>query len=91
MAYPTERGVQPVVDRHDAPDWPRIAIRVLALAAPWMFRRMRTVSIPIRLALFLGRILPVAAWLLRHTDQFRAGRPACANSPRHSAADGRIA
>jgi hypothetical protein len=71
MAYPTERGVQPVVDRQDAPDWPLFAIRVLALAAPWLLRRMRTVSIPIRLALFFGRILPVAAWLLRRTDHFR--------------------
>ena len=65
------RQVQPVVDRHDAHDWPLIAIRVLAFAAPWMLRRVRTVSVPIRIALFLGRILPVTAWLLRHTDHFR--------------------
>ena len=65
------RRVQPGVDRHDAPDWPLIAIRVLAFAAPWMLRRVRTVSMPIRIALFLGRVLPITAWLLRHTDQFR--------------------
>ena len=65
------RQVQPDGDRNDAPDWPLIAIRVLAFAAPWMLRRVRTVSLPIRLVLFLGRVLPVTAWLLRHTDHFR--------------------
>lgn len=64
------RRAQPV-ERHDAPDWPLIAIRVLAFAAPWMLRRVRTASIPIRIALFLGRVLPITAWLLRHTGQFR--------------------
>jgi hypothetical protein len=68
--------VRPVADRQDAPDWPLIAIRIFAFAAPWMLRRVRTASMPVRLALFLGRVLPVTAWLLRQTDHSRpAGQP----------------
>jgi hypothetical protein len=29
------------------------------------------VSVPIRIALFLGRVLPITAWLLRQTDHSR--------------------
>jgi hypothetical protein len=44
--------------------------RVVAVLALWLLRRsMPAVSIPIRVALFLLRVVPVSVWLLRYADR----------------------
>ncbi len=66
---------RPIADRQEANTRRIFGMRVVAVLALWLLRRMPVVGFPIRLARLLIGALPVFLWFLRRADRRRAVAP----------------
>ncbi len=69
------RRARPVVDRLEANTRRIFGMRVVAVLALWLLRRMPVMAFPIRLARLLIGAFPVFLWFLRRADRRRAVAP----------------
>ena len=69
------RRGRPVGGRPEANTRRIFGMRVVAVLALWLLRRMPVMAFPIRLARLLIGALPVFLWFLRRADRRRAVAP----------------
>ena len=65
---------RPIADRLEANTRRTFGMRVVAVLALWLLRRMPVLAFPIRLARLLIGALPVLLWFLRRADRRRPPR-----------------